>query len=94
MYNVTVAARFDLSLTYGGVHIRGSPFTIAIFGGLTTPRTCIAEGPGLVVGVVGFPASFMVRARDRFGNDRTSGQENVAVNVRTGIVPVSVTFST
>jgi len=87
-YNITKAGTYQFALTYMNdtdntiQHICGSPFSLTITGGLTTPETCIGRGQGMFSAQVGYPATFTVVARDRFGNERTLGRERVEVFIQ------------
>jgi hypothetical protein len=39
----------------------------------TYPRVTVAHGPGVSVGLTGVPATFYIRAKDKYGNLRTTG---------------------
>lgn len=102
-YNITKAGIFAFALVFFNVtdgtyqHISGSPFQLSITGGLTTPETCIGSGQGIFSAQVGYPATFTVEARDRFGNSRTLGREKVDVFIQGNNVmqPIPVkTFDT
>ena len=87
-FNITKAGHYNFALVYFNqttqeyMHISGSPFKLEITGGLTTPQTCIGYGQGMFSAQVGYPATFTVLARDRFGNPRTLGREKVEVFIQ------------
>ena len=85
-YNITQAGTYEMSVVYQQdstlYHIRGSPFTVVVSGGITTPSTCIVTGEGAFAAQVGYPGTFTVYARDRFKNFRTLGREKVEVVIQ------------
>jgi len=78
-YNVSSAGSYDLIIQLLGIHVQGSPYRVVVSGGLTDPSSCIVRGN--VQTVIGVTGTFTLLARDRFGNFRTSGGENVQIFV-------------
>jgi hypothetical protein len=78
-YNVSNAGSYNLNIELLGIHVQGSPYLVVVSGGLTDPSSCVLQGADkTVIGVTGI---FTLLARDRFGNLRTSGGENVQIHV-------------
>ena len=94
----TVEARGDGSyaVTFfaaAGGHVRGARVAARRGGGEGSVRVVVAEGPldftqsgaagdGLRVARAGVPTSFVIEARDRFGNLRDAAEEKWVVRVR------------
>ena len=78
-YNVSNAGSYDLNIQLLGIHVQGSPYRVVVSGGLTDPSSCIVRGSAKTV--LGVTGTFTLLARDRFGNFRTSGGENVQIFV-------------
>lgn len=78
-YNVSNAGFYDLNIQLLGIHVQGSPYRVVVSGGLTDPSSCIVRGSAKTV--LGVTGTFTLLARDRFGNFRTSGGENVQIFV-------------
>ena len=72
-YSVTRSAEYTLSVTFGGVHVRRSPFPVTVQPLDAEPRNVDVQGLGLRKARVGEIASFSVATRDRFGNALTRG---------------------
>eukprot|EP00960_Hanusia_phi_P077356 768681-Hanusia_phi.AAC.10 len=86
-YNITRAGTYLFSLVFthqNGTlqHINGSPFSLSIAGGLTEVFKSTVVGSGLHSAVIGYPSTFTVIARDKFGNQRSSGREKVEVFIQ------------
>ena len=73
-WSSTVAADNVVAVTLDGEHISGSPFACTLSPGELAAAQCEANGDGLHTARAGEPASFVVTARDRFGNRRNDGE--------------------
>ena len=80
-YQATIAGKYDLEVIVHGFQIRGSPFTLEIKPGDTHWSQCKASGPGTKTAVAGVPATFTIKARDKYGNDRTVGGDDFRTNL-------------
>eukprot|EP01052_Picozoa_sp_SAG31_P001287 SAG31_NODE_43_length_31224_cov_10.112578_14_plen_4863_part_00 len=69
----TVAGVYVLSIKVMGRHVNGSPYVLPITPALVSPLHTSFSGLGLSESVAGQPASFVVHARDMFGNNITTG---------------------
>lgn len=72
-----VAGKYVMSITLGARHIDGSPFTCHVVAGPTLPENTEVTGIGLLCGETGQQTSFLVRCRDRIGNRRAEGGDDV-----------------
>lgn len=78
-YNVSNAGYYKLNIELLGIHVQGSPYDVIVSGGLTDPAWCVVrESDKTALGLTGV---FTLLARDRFGNLRTSGGENVQIHI-------------
>lgn len=64
----TIAGKHSLSVTLGGMHIMGSPFTFIVGHATTVASLSTAEGRGLIEATVNVTAVFMATGRDAYGN--------------------------
>jgi hypothetical protein len=78
-YNVSNAGSYKLNIELLGVHVQGSPYDVVVSGGLTDPSTCVFQQRDKAA--LGLTGMFTLLARDRFGNLRTSGGENVQIHI-------------
>jgi hypothetical protein len=84
-YRATIAQSYSIAITWSGVHIQGSPFTVDVLPGPTDPTTVTVTAlppvqswdgrsiSGLSQAVAGVSSRFQVTARDYFGNLRRPG---------------------
>lgn len=79
--------RFMLHVTLDGRHVKGSPSKLIVSGSCSNAAYC--EIRGLGVGnrqlpdcMSGVPYSFVIEARDDFGNHRCKGGDKFVVVVR------------
>jgi len=63
-YTLYRTGLYSMSVTSGGMHIMGSPFTVTVDDGVVHPVTSTSTGPGLVGGVAGTAYKFTVQAKD------------------------------
>ena len=54
--------------------INGSPFTLQVLPNITNAAFSTAYGPGLMAGLTGEVAQFMIQSKDAYGNNRLDGQ--------------------
>eukprot|EP00698_Gefionella_okellyi_P016092 TRINITY_DN457_c0_g1_i1.p1 TRINITY_DN457_c0_g1~~TRINITY_DN457_c0_g1_i1.p1 ORF type:complete len:4209 (-),score=1181.95 TRINITY_DN457_c0_g1_i1:57-12683(-) len=80
-YLCNAAGHFPLSVSVSGTPLKRSPFSVEVQPARTSGMHCIAKGDGTQSCVVGQPASFVVIARDRFTNARTTGGDKLSVDV-------------
>jgi dynein heavy chain, axonemal len=83
------------------VSVRGEGFTVNrvrwTYYINTKPQKCTAFGPGIFEETIwGFPASFLIQAKDMLGKDRLSGGDEFTVHVKhesddKKLIPVSIT---
>ena len=69
----TVAGTYSLQvmvLGSGAIPISGSPFSVQVIPASTSASKCIVLGQGLTLATAGVTGSFMIQARDSFGNDQ------------------------
>jgi hypothetical protein len=78
-YNVSNAGSYKLNIELLGIHVQGSPYDVVVSGGLTDPSTCVLQQKDKAA--LGLTGMFTLLARDRFGNLRTSGGENVQIHI-------------
>lgn len=78
-YNVSNAGSYKLNIELLGIHVKGSPYDVVVSGGLTDPAACVVQERYKTA--LGLTGVFTLSARDRFGNLRTSGGENVQIHV-------------
>ncbi|ELR22773.1 Filamin repeat domain containing protein [Acanthamoeba castellanii str. Neff] len=79
-YTVTTAGAYSLELFLGEAHIAGSPFPLSVIPSNSTwGPECVAYGPGLSGGGVGQTRSFVIQARDPFGNNMTESNATFTV---------------
>jgi len=62
-----------LSVTIGGHHIKGSPFSVRVEDGDDKAIKSTATGTGLYTNTAGEVTTIVVQARDAYGNQRTTG---------------------
>jgi hypothetical protein len=46
----------------------------------TYPRVTVAHGPGISIGLTGVPTTFYIRAKDKYGNLRTTGGDGYSLS--------------
>lgn len=64
----TIAGKHSLSVTLGGVHVAGSPFTFIVGHATAVASSSTAEGRGLIEATVNVTAMFTATCRDAYGN--------------------------
>lgn len=84
-YAINTAGAYRLTVMLGPQGqlgaINGSPFPVSITARTTTaPDQSIATGAGLTSAAAGVNASFIVQARDQFGNDIPSSDASISVS--------------
>ena len=67
--------------TDAGVDIGGSPFKLTVDPGPTHANGCSASGPGITGGYTGMETSFVIQARDYYGNARTTGNDIFNIDI-------------
>ncbi|KAJ3051770.1 hypothetical protein HK097_007233 [Rhizophlyctis rosea] len=72
-YSTPISGTYKLDVTLDGRSVCGSPFHVDVEPGETVASGCTASLTGLGNVEVGVVSSFVVMARDRFGNGRTKG---------------------
>ena len=80
-YRATVRGPWALHIKSGGVHLAGSPFRLLVQPAITDAASSIAVGGGVSTAYTGEPAVFMLRTRDRFGNERGVGGDQVSATL-------------
>ena len=80
-YTILLSGNYALHITLDRLHIKGSPFSVAVDTDLTTPSYCIAKGEGLQNAIAGVQAGFIIYKRDRLGNPRTRGFDTFYANI-------------
>jgi hypothetical protein len=71
-YAATTSGDYQLNILLGDQPIAGSPFPISIVASNSTwGPECVAYGAGLSSGLVGATQTFVIQARDPFGNNMT-----------------------
>jgi hypothetical protein len=88
-YNVSNAGAYKLNIELLGIHVKGSPYDVVVSGGLTDPAFCVVKESDSSIGL---PGMLTLLARDRFGNSRTSGGENVQIHILGPFPVISRTF--
>lgn len=87
-YRPLVAATYLLSVRRGGVHVAGSPFVVEVRAGPTVPAqsqlTCGGAAEG-ACGLLDLPAGnqgvFYIQARDRYGGNKTTSEDEFFYSV-------------
>jgi hypothetical protein len=72
-------------------HIDGSPFEITVSGSATHTAGSTVEGTGLTEAVAGIQTYFIVTARDKYGNARTTGGDRFAAQMDGPMATAAVT---
>ena len=72
-YRTARAGVYFVSVLLDGVDIGGSPFKLTVDPGPTHANGCSASGPGITGGYTGVETSFVITARDYYGNSRGTG---------------------
>ncbi|KAJ3027305.1 hypothetical protein HDV00_011272, partial [Rhizophlyctis rosea] len=72
-YSTPLSGTYKLDVTLDGRSVCGSPFHVDVDAAETCASSCTASLTGLGTVEVGVVSSFVVQARDRFGNQRWSG---------------------
>jgi hypothetical protein len=67
---------------FQGQYVHDSPYSLYVTSAVANPKSCSAEGKGLVSAVVGVPVAFMVTIRDSW--------DNVVKNVLTSQLTASI----
>ena len=80
-YNATVRGQWTLHVKTNGVYIDGSPSSVLVLPGPTHAATSVAIGTGISRSHMGESSVFMIRTKDRFGNDRASGGDVVTATL-------------
>jgi hypothetical protein len=80
-YSLFVAGTYNVSILVGGSHVVGSPYTATITAAELYTPDCVAIGPGLDTARAGKEASFVIYAKDAYGNALTEGGNTFAVTL-------------
>lgn len=72
-YRTAKAGVYFVGVLYEGVDIGGSPFKLTVDPGPTHANGCSASGPGIHGSYTMVETSFVIQARDYFGNARNNG---------------------
>jgi len=88
-YNTVKAGVYFVTISLAGVDILGSPFKVFAEPGNTHAIGCTCSGAGTSGGFVGVEASFEIQARDKEGNNRTSGGDVFSVELSGTASPVA-----
>jgi hypothetical protein len=80
-YLVTIAGAYSLNVLLDASPIVGSPFALAVRPAETAPFACIAQGNALTSAVAGTLGTFLIHARDAYGNVRTEGGDDMRVSI-------------
>ena len=78
---VNDAGMYKVDILLDGVRLTGSPFDVEVDAGATDVSTCEVAGEGTKYSFDFKPASFVIFARDRFGNPRNAGGDRFDVEV-------------
>lgn len=86
-YTVVRSGSYELSVSYGGTAILGSPFQLRVVPGNTHPRACVRlhcpdEAAPLHPAGAGGRSSFTLVARDYFHNVRGVGGDDITAGLR------------
>jgi len=86
----TKSGVYALRITFGGSHIQGSPYSVHIMPGKISAKHCTVHR--LAVATAGLPATFEIRARDKFHNilvyNRVDGRDLFNVKMTGPVVYV------
>ena len=80
-YRTARAGMYFVSVLYDGVDIGGSPFKLTVDPGPTHANGCSCSGPGITGGYTGMETSFVIQARDYYGNNRTVGNDIFNIDI-------------
>lgn len=80
-YRTARAGVYFVAILLDGVDIGGSPFKLTVDPGPTHANGCSASGPGITGGYTGMETSFVIQARDYYGNNRTSGGDVFNIDI-------------
>eukprot|EP00698_Gefionella_okellyi_P019273 TRINITY_DN5888_c0_g1_i1.p1 TRINITY_DN5888_c0_g1~~TRINITY_DN5888_c0_g1_i1.p1 ORF type:complete len:5059 (-),score=1335.09 TRINITY_DN5888_c0_g1_i1:98-15274(-) len=75
------AGSYKAVVTLAGKPVQGSPLTLVTTAAAAYAQSCTVVGAGAQSFVAGDECSFIVQARDRFGNDRFVGADAFTVDV-------------
>ena len=86
-YQLTRAGEYELSVSYAGAPVPNSPWALHVRAGVTHARSCVRlhqpdEAAALPPAAAGRKASFLLLARDYFGNVRHEGGDNICAGLR------------
>jgi len=81
-YLVTSSGKFQADLSSSGMILRGSPFTCTVEPSLVDAAASYIKGDGLTVTTAGIHSSFVITARDVFGNKVSSAANYLDVSIR------------
>jgi filamin len=80
--DVTRSAPYQLSVSFGGVPVSGSPFRVNVLPAAVSLEHTSVSGNGLTAGTAGAMGSFEISARDRFSNPQYFPAGSVEFSVR------------
>lgn len=80
-YSLFVAGTYNVSILVGNSHVVGSPYAATITAAALFTPDCVAIGPGLDTARAGKEASFVIYAKDAYGNALTVGGNTFAVTL-------------
>lgn len=81
-FTIAMAGEYSLSVSLGGAHAKGSPLRISASAASVHASRCRAEGAGLRSAYKDQTTSFVIIARDAFGNRISRGAHGYSVRVR------------
>jgi hypothetical protein len=67
-YTATLSGTYIVDVSLSSAHISGSPFTVRVEPDVVHPHSTVVEGDGVVGGLAGFRLTFVITARDSYGN--------------------------
>eukprot|EP00003_Mantamonas_plastica_P006159 TRINITY_DN14_c0_g1_i9.p1 TRINITY_DN14_c0_g1~~TRINITY_DN14_c0_g1_i9.p1 ORF type:complete len:6024 (+),score=1988.35 TRINITY_DN14_c0_g1_i9:844-18915(+) len=78
-YNATVQGQYAMTVTVNSVAIPASPYTLQVGNSPTHAPLTVLLGAGASSGEAGLINSFLIQARDAFGNNKTTTTDNFVV---------------
>jgi len=80
-YRTARAGVYFVAVMLDGIDVGGSPFKLTVDPGPTHANGCSAAGPGITGGYTGMETSFVVQARDFYGNARATGGDVFNISI-------------
>jgi hypothetical protein len=73
-WTANTAGQYEVDVRHQGMSLATAPYSVTVGPGLVYPINCVADGAGLKESVAGEMAMFNIISRDKYGNNRTSGE--------------------